>query len=297
MHPRMQDLKDRKILVSDGAWGTMLASKGLIPGVCPEEWNLSRPNDISDIARAYAEAGSDLVGTNSFGASRFKLAHFGLAGLVSEINEAAAALTRKAIGEDKLIFASVGPTGKILLMGDVTEDELYEAFREQAVALEQGSADAICFETFSALDEACIAIRAVRENTALQIFCTFTFDPIGKDCYRTMMGVSPTDMATTVIEAGADVIGCNCGQGPVGMLGVVEELQQAVPDVPILVQPNAGLPQTVDGVTVFPETPENMAKYVDDLIAVGATILGGCCGTTPDHIRLIGEAARHHMGS
>jgi len=287
----MQVAEGRR-LVSDGAWGTFLVRKGLKPGECPELWNVEHRDAVLDIARSYVEAGSDMIGTNSFGGTRLKLAHFGLADRASELNEAAAAITREAAGPDRHVFASMGPTGKILMTGDVTEEELYEAFKEQAMALERGGADACCVETMMALDEACIAIRAAKENTKLEIICTFTYEKMADGTYRTMFGVSPSQMAEAVLDAGANIIGSNCGQGPAGMVDIVKELRAAAPSVPILVQANAGLPVRVGDADTFPETPEDMARRVPDLVAAGANIVGGCCGTTPDHIRAICGALR-----
>lgn len=277
------------ILVSDGAWGTFLHSLGLEPGECPESWNVKHPDRVSKTARAYIDAGAEVVGTNSFGGSRYKLAHYGLSDKCSEINEAAAAISKKAAGERAVVIGSTGPTGKMLIVGDVTEEDLYNAFAEQIMALERGGADAVCVETMSALDEALCAIRAAKENTSLEVISTFTFERTVDNTYRTMMGVSPTQAAEAVLAEGVDVIGSNCGNGMAGMIEIVEELRAVDSSVPILIHANAGSPQIVDGETVFPETPDDMASLVPQLIKAGAGIIGGCCGTTPAHITAIAE--------
>ena len=285
-----ETIREGFVLVSDGAWGTFLQKKGIKPGECPELWCIEHPDIIFEIADNYIKAGADMVETNSFGANSFKLAHYGLAEKACQINEAAASISRKAAVPDKWVIASMGPTGKILIMGDVTEEELYEAYKEQAVSLEKGGADAVCIETMSAIDEAVIAIKAVKENTKLEIITTFTFEKTIQNEYKTMMGVSPAEAAIAAVEAGSDIVGANCGNGVDGMIDIVKEIKNVLPEIPILVHANAGLPQHINGVDVFPESPEDMAKSVPLLVKAGANIIGGCCGTTPEHIKSIREA-------
>jgi 5-methyltetrahydrofolate--homocysteine methyltransferase len=279
-----------RILVSDGAWGTFLQKKGLQPGECPELWCLEKRSEVLDVARSYVDAGADMIESNSFGGSRYKLDHYGLAGRAAEINEAAARISREAAGPARWVIASIGPTGKLLVMGEVTEAELYAAFKEQAMALAKGGAGALCIETMSAADEAALAIRAARENTACEVICTFTFQRGVKGQYRTMMGVSPAKAAKEAIKAGAHIVGPNCGNGMEHMIEIVKEMRSAAGTTPILVHANAGLPQTVNGVDVFPESPEEMAARVHAIVEAGANIVGGCCGTTPAHIRAIRKA-------
>jgi 5-methyltetrahydrofolate--homocysteine methyltransferase len=285
----IDQIKTGKILVSDGAWGTFLQQKGLKLGECPEEWNLTHPDEVFDIAKSYIDAGADMIETNSFGGTIFKVEKYGLGDKVFELNKAAAEISRKAAG-DKFVIGSVGPTGKILMMGDVTEEELYEAFKEQVKGLEAGGVDAIMIETMTDLDEARLAIQAAKENTNCEVFCTMTFDKTVDGEFRSMMGVSPTDMVNTLIDAGADLIGANCGNGIADMIGIVEEIRKANTEIPVLIHANAGMPHYHDGQTVFPESPDEMAVLVPKIIAAGANVIGGCCGTTPGHICRVREA-------
>ncbi len=279
-----------RILVSDGAWGTFLMRKGLKPGECPELWCLSRRDDVLEIARSYVEAGADMVETNSFGASSFKLESHGLGSRAAEINEAAARISREAAGDSRWVIASAGPTGKMLLTGDVEPEQIYEAYKEQAIAFERGGADAVCLETMIDVDEATLAIKAVRENTSLEAICTFTFERNLKGEFRTMMGIAPKDAADAAARAGASIVGTNCGNGMERMIPIVSEIRAALPKTPILVHANAGLPVNVNGCDCFPDTPKAMADLTQALVKAGANVIGGCCGTTPEHIKAIKKA-------
>ena len=259
------------------------------PGECPELWNITHRNDVLGIAESYLLAGSDIIETNSFGGSVFKLSQYGLGERVSEINSTAAEISRQAAGKNKHVAGSIGPTGKMVLIGDVTEQELYDAFRDQAKALEEGGADIIIIETMSAVDEASQAVRAARENTKCTVAVTMTFSKTPKGEYRTMMGVSPEEMVNSMKEAGAHIVGSNCGNGVGDMIGIVRAIRIIDKDIPVLIQANAGVPELIDGKTVFRESPEMMASFVPELIKAGANIIGGCCGTTPEHIKAIGK--------
>ena len=287
-----QEIQNGKVLVSDGAWGTFLQKKGLKPGECPESWNLSRPDDVYDIARSYIDAGADMIETNSFGGNYFKLKNYGLENQVFELNKLAAEISRRAAGPDHFVLGSVGPTGKLLMMEEVTEDELYQAFKVQSMALEAGGADAIVIETMTDLEEARVAVLAASENTGCEVICTMTFDKILSGEYRTMMGISPTEMVEALIDAGATVVGANCGNGMAEMIGIVKEIRKVNAQIPILIHANAGMPQYCDGETTFPESPADMANRIKEIVEAGANIIGGCCGTTPDHICEVHHAVR-----
>lgn len=271
----LEEIKNKKVLLSDGAWGTFLQSKGLKPGECPELWNITNRAEVLDIALSYIEAGADIIETNSFGANRIKLTQYGLGDQSGELNEAAATISREAAGKDKYVAGSIGPTGKMLLTGDVTKEELYEAFREQAVALQKGGADIIIAETMSDIDEASIAVKAAVENTGCTVIITMTFNKTVQGEFRTMMGVSPEEMVKAMIEAGAHVIGSNCGNGIEDMTGIVKAIRNIDKEIPVIVQPNAGIPILNEGKTVFRESPQIMASFVPELIKAGTNIIGG----------------------
>ncbi|MCF7803080.1 MAG: homocysteine S-methyltransferase family protein [Candidatus Marinimicrobia bacterium] len=288
-----QQVESGRILLSDGAWGTFLHQKGLSTGQCPEIWNVDRPDDVLDIARSYVIAGSNMIETNSFGGSRFKLEAYGLEDRVTELNRAAAEISREAAGEDRYVLGSIGPTGKFVVMGDVSAKELYDAFSEQAAALATGGVDAIIVETMSDIQEATAAVQAASENTDREIICTMTFEPADDGTYYTIMGVTPAQMAETLIEMNVDIIGANCGTGFRHMADITREIRTVNTDIPILIHANAGAPVFRDGETVFPETPDDMASGIPELIEAGANIIGGCCGTTPEYITKFAETIRN----
>ncbi|MCF8360772.1 MAG: homocysteine S-methyltransferase family protein [Prolixibacteraceae bacterium] len=282
-----KEISKGRVFVSDGAWGTFLQQKGLKPGECPEEWNCSHPESVFEIAKSYIDAGADMILTNSFGGNEFKLLPYGLHNKVVELNRAAAEISRRAAGSENYVLGSIGPTGKMILLGDVTYEELYEAFKKQALALEQGGVDALLVETMSDLEEAKAAVTACRDNTKCEVICTMTFEKSGENEFNSMMGVTPTDMVNTMITAGADIIGANCGNGMENMIGITREMRKANANIPILIHANAGAPVYRDGETVFLETPDVTASFIKPLIEAGANIIGGCCGTTPEHIARI----------
>lgn len=276
-------LSDGKLHLSDGSWGVFLQNVGLRPGECPEEWCVSHRDAVTDVARAYAAAGSECVKTDSFGASPAKLAAYGLADRCEEIARAAAACSREGAGEDVFVLGSMGPTGKFLLMEDITPEEMEEGFARQAAGLAAGGADALLCETMTDPEEAAIAVAAAKK-TGLPVIATFTFDATAVG-YRTMMGADPEGAARRVLEAGADAVGCNCGNGMERSVEIMRILRAALPDTPLVVHANAGTPRLEGGKNVFPETPGYMASFLPELAALSVSLAGGCCGTLPEHIR------------
>jgi len=281
-------IKAGKVLVGDGGWGTLLIKAGMQAGECPELWNIDHPDIVSDIAISYKEAGADLVSTNSFGGNRIKLKSYGLENKAKELNRKSAYLTRKAVGEEHHVLASIGPSGKFIITGDVSEDELYEAFREQAIALEEGGADACTIETMSDLDEARCAIYAVKENTNLEIIVSFTFKRSSDgERFNTMMGTTPETFIQEMKKIGVPILGVNCTLSVEDMNVLLQKMYTYEKETPFLVYPNAGQPQLTNEGIRYPETPEIFKKYVFDFYKNGARIIGGCCGSTPEHIRAI----------
>ena len=284
MQPLPQRLAAGGVLLADGAMGTMLFQRGLKPGEPPESVTLSRPEVLEEIARLYLEAGADLVETNTFGGSPLKLALHGLEPETEAVNREAVRAARRAAGDRAYVVGSCGPSGRLLEpYGDTSADAMHASFRRQMQVLIDAGVDAIGVETMTDLAEARLAIRAAKEvSAAIPVLATMTFDPTPRG-YFTIMGVSVEQAAAGLAEAGADAVGSNCGNGIAHMVTIAREFGRHTP-LPLVIQANAGLPRSVDGQTVYDETPEYMAEQARDLLALGVSIIGGCCGTTPAHI-------------
>ncbi len=271
----------------DGAMGTELQARGLPIGEVPEKWNFSNKSALTDIHQKYSKAGARAVTTNSFGGSPHKLKSCSLQDEAFEVNKAAAEIARHAVGDDILIAGSVGPTGALLVMGELDEADMASGFEIQIRGLVEGGADLIILETFSDLDEIKIALKAAKRITDVPVIASMTFEP-GARGFRTMMGVDIPTAVKTLEDAGADILGTNCGTGIHKAVEIVAEMRKNTSLV-ICAEPNAGLPKLVNGKTTYLETPQQMSAKISDLINAGAQIVGGCCGTTPEHIRLFSQ--------
>jgi len=280
-------IESKGFVISDGAMGTELAKRGLEAGTCPELWNVENPEAIRAVIASYVRAGSDIVLTNTFGGNRKKLAKYGLAERIGELNRRGVEIARDAAGDSALVFASVGSTGEFMApLGTLTEADFVACFAEQIAVLVEAGVDGIVIETMTALEEALAALKAVRETASLPVVVSMTYQK-GPGGLATMMGVRPEGAASSLAEA--DVIGANCGSGIEDMIEVAR-LMRGATRKPLWLKPNAGLPELVKGKTVFRETPEQMASRLGDLIEAGANVVGGCCGTTPAHIEHIARA-------
>ncbi len=284
MHAVIAELTRQRPVVVDGAWGTQLQARGLPTGETPDGWNLTHADLVEEIPRAYVDAGSRVVLTNTFRGNRLALNGAGLADRVVDINREAAMISKRAAGEKAVVFGSIGPSGKMLCMGEVTADELRDVFAQQAAALAQGGADGLVIETMADLEEAKVAVEAAK-STGLPVVACMCFDS-GADNDRTMMGTTPEQAAEGLQDAGADVVGANCGQGIEGYIAVAKRLAQAT-DLPIWIKANAGIPKLVDGGVVYDTTPEQFATRARELLDAGVCFIGGCCGTSPAFIQAI----------
>jgi len=290
MEPLLDRIARGEVLVADGAMGTLLFERGLKPGYSPEEMNLSRPEVPGEVAQLYLEAGAHLVQTNTFGGSPLKLANFQLQDRTEEINRRAVEIVRQAVSGRAYVSGSCGPTGCLLQpYGDTTAGEMLAAFRRQLAAMMAAGPDVICVETMSDLQEATLAIRAAREISAdIPVMATMTFDRTPRGFF-TMMGIDVPTAVAGLLDAGADIVGSNCGNGLENMIELAREFRRHT-DRPLLIQSNAGLPENRDGRLQYSESPEFFAQKAEELLAAGVNIIGGCCGTTPAHIRAIREA-------
>ena len=283
------ELTARGPVLTDGAWGTELQARGLVSGELPDFWNLSHPDRVEAVARAYVDAGSQIVLTNTFQANRIAAGSHPEHEQLAEVNRAGVEISRRAADGRARVFASMGPSGKLLLPGQGDDFGMEEAFREQAEALAAGRPDAIVVETMSDLTEAGLAVAAAKA-TGLPVVACMVFDS-GKKKDRTMTGVTPTQAAEAMTAAGADVVGANCGLGVEGYIPICATLAAATP-LPIWIKANAGLPVLEGGEIVYKTTPEEFAGHVDALREAGARFIGGCCGTNPKFIEALARRLR-----
>ncbi len=295
---KLQDALQQRVLLCDGAIGTELQKGDLEPGSCGELLNIDRPERVLAIHRAYVEAGADCITTNTFGASRIMLERHGHGDDVDVINRSGVQLVRAALGERPgYVFGDVGPLGGLLEpYGDLSEARAREAFTEQAAALVEAGVDGVLIETQTSLEELGLAVAAAREAGAPFVIASLAYDVThdGKDL-RTMMGVAPEDAARFMADAGVDMLGVNCGAGvDVQWATRAVHRYRAVCDLPTLAQPNAGQPVLENLQTVYKQAPETMAAQIPMLLEAGVSVVGGCCGTTPEHIRLFRALLDRH---
>ena len=284
-----QRLTQPGILIADGATGTMLQRAGLPAGSAPERWNLENPAAVQALHEQYIAAGAHLILTNTFGGSRLRIEKWGEGQRTHDINLTAARLARQAADGRAYVLGDIGPTGQLLEpMGALTRDEAVAVFSEQAAALIEGGVDGILIETMADLNEAIAAVEGARQVTDRPILVTMSFDTHG----RTMMGVEPAAAARQLWQLKVDVVGANCGRTLTETLEAIQRMRQALPEVILMAKPNAGLPHTAGGELVYDVTPQIMADYACRFAALGVKIFGGCCGSTPEHIRAVATALR-----
>lgn len=279
-------LEEKKVLVSDGAWGTEMIKLGLSAGETPELWNLEKPSLVKKVAEKYREAGADIILTNTFGANRLKMERAGLNENVKDINRAGVELSKEEAG-NALVFASIGPTGEFLEpLGDFKEENFVKAFSEQVEGFVEGKADGVMIETMSDVKEALCALKAVRQNSSLPAGVSFSFNKKGED-FVTIMGGNVRQVILSVMEQAPDIIGANCGSVTIEDMSALAKITREITSIPLWIKANAGIPYIKDGQTFYPQKPEEMAEFAAELIKEGAKLIGGCCGTTPEHIKLI----------
>ena len=286
MHALLAELIKKAPVVIDGAWGTQLQARGLPSGETPDGWNLTHADVVEEIPRAYVDAGSRVVLTNTFRGNRLALEAAELADRAFELNREAATISKRAAAERAVVFGSLGPSGKMLCMGEVSADELRDVFSQQASALAAGGADGLVIETMADVEEASLAVEAAK-STGLPVVACMCFDS-GAENDRTMMGVTPEQAAEQLQAAGADVIGANCGQGIEGYISIAKRYAAAT-DLPIWIKANAGVPKLVDGEVAYETTAQQFASRAVELRDAGVSFIGGCCGTDPDFIRALNK--------
>ncbi len=294
MSESLTSLLDKGVVICDGAMGTLLQASGkLSAGGVPEELNVSCPDVVAAAHRAYVAAGSDIITTNSFGGNRIRLAKSGLGERVIELNLAAARIARSAAGPNTLVAGSMGPMGEMVApWGPIAYADARSVFAEQAQALADGGVDFFIIETMFDLEEMRAAIEGARSVAPLRIIATMTFDQGG----RTMMGIRPDTAANALLGMDADIIGTNCGRGPAETEVALRAMIAACPDAIFIAQPNACVPRMVEGKATFDATPADMARYALIYRDLGVRIIGGCCGSTPEHIKAMAEAVRGQGG-
>jgi 5-methyltetrahydrofolate--homocysteine methyltransferase len=279
-------LEQKDVLIADGATGTMLMFAGLPPGTAPEVWNVERPEEIRKLHRAYLDAGSEIILTNTFGGTRIKLAKSGNSQRVAEFNQAGARLAQDVADHNACVAGDIGPTGELMApFGRLTYTEALEAFKEQAAALAEGGVDAIWIETMSDLEEARAAVIAARLATELPVLCSLSFAPTG----RTLMGVSARRAAEELWPLGLTAIGANCGEGLEPVDEALRQMREVLHSAPLIAKPNAGRPRVLDGQTVYDMGPADFALRVRGFVERGARIVGACCGSSPAYITAIAE--------
>jgi 5-methyltetrahydrofolate--homocysteine methyltransferase len=292
----VERVKAGETLVFDGGYGTMLFAAGLLNGACPELWNDTHADVVRGIHQGYYDAGSDLVETNTFGGTRLKLNEYKIGDRTRELNVKGVRLARAAAPGGRYVAGSIGPTSRLpvdyALDEGVTDEEYEATFREQAEALAEGGVDIFAVETMMFPQEATAAIRACKAVTDLPVMATmfFQFEEL-HDRDRTMWGESPADVAKSLLAAGADVVGMNCGRGPDRAITIIREMRK-VTDAPLVAYPNAGLPITTGDTVTYELGPEAMAREYPALLDAGCNIVGACCGSNPEHIRRIAEVVR-----
>ena len=291
MKPLLERLKD-EILICDGAMGTMLIEKGMPEGECPDYWGIKNHKVLRLIHEEYINSGADMVITNTFGANWIKLKKYGLEKKLDEINRTAVEVAREAAGGRAYVLGEIGPTGEYLKpIGSISPEEMLDVFADQVKSLEESGVDAIILNTFSDIEELKVVIKAVKENSKLPLIASMTFQRLENKGFRTTSGITISQFVSEGLSAGSDIIGANCSITGSDMADIVSEIRALEP-VYIIAAPNAGMPRLDNGKTIYDESPDSFAKNLPKIIDAGANIIGGCCGTTPKHIRKIRQVLR-----